>query len=527
MYVFEHNLIEQTLLRLSFRLTCHLSFSVSFNLKADFGVENNTSLKHFRANMSKSKENSLANKIADILSAAPSNFDPEDEPLDATTAQIPLGDEDEPENEKEEEILSKFRKQNIDLLEDIDVKYAGRKASRKDLDSESESEDDLRSGYEQEGSDSENSFLDEGNKSEFEDSSAQEEGEEEEEESDIENTSSNEDIDEEISEGSESNFKHIKEDNFSTQLKKATCVRNQMSMWENLLEIRIQLQKCLITANKLPPHQIFNEIKHSDNKFPNKVAQSKHELCHVLEKLMLLQKILLNQYPETKQLGKKEVDKNGDNEEINSDTEESDIEENTNEDANEEKIHPKKKQRLNTYEQQITDQHNKYKEYRNNTIQKWNDKTRIAQKSATTTSIVHQIDFNLANKEKLIKKTRLKRSQYDILGVQQNNEELNPEIFDDDDFYHQLLRELIEVKSADVTDPVQLGRQWIQLQNMRSKMKRKIDTRATKGRKIRYAVHSKLVNFMAPIDENLWTDDAKTELYNSLFGRSEAGMVKT
>lgn len=38
------------------------------------------------------------------------------------------------------------------------------------------------------------------------------------------------------------------------------------------------------------------------------------------------------------------------------------------------------------------------------------------------------------------------------------SKDYDPEIFDDSDFYHQLLRELIERRSADVTDPVQLGR---------------------------------------------------------------------
>jgi protein AATF/BFR2 len=159
-------------------------------------------------------------------------------------------------------------------------------------------------------------------------------------------------------------------------------------------------------------------------------------------------------------------------------------------------------------------------------IQKWNDKTRVVLKGgATSHSVLDQIEYNLSNKEKLVKRTQLKRSHYSIVGEEEGNdkgeEECNSEIFDDDDFYHQLLRELIEVKSADVTDPVQLGQQWIQLQNLRSKMKRKIDTRATKGRKIRYAVHSKLVNFMGPIDENLWTEEAKNELYNSLFGKNQ------
>ena len=32
------------------------------------------------------------------------------------------------------------------------------------------------------------------------------------------------------------------------------------------------------------------------------------------------------------------------------------------------------------------------------------------------------------------------------------------EVFDDDDYYHQLLRELIERKRADLNDPVELSR---------------------------------------------------------------------
>jgi protein AATF/BFR2 len=60
-------------------------------------------------------------------------------------------------------------------------------------------------------------------------------------------------------------------------------------------------------------------------------------------------------------------------------------------------------------------------------------------------------------------------------------------------------------------------RQWVALQKYRSKMKRKIDTRATKGRKIRYTVIPKLVNFMAPCDKGIWSEEAKDELFSSLF----------
>ncbi|KAG8239153.1 hypothetical protein J437_LFUL018037, partial [Ladona fulva] len=79
-----------------------------------------------------------------------------------------------------------------------------------------------------------------------------------------------------------------------------------------------------------------------------------------------------------------------------------------------------------------------------------------------------------------------------------------------------MLRELIERKSADLADPTQLGRQWNELQKLRSKLKKKVDTKASKGRKIRYVVHSSLVNFMAPVPLS-WNDSAMDDLFRSLF----------
>ena len=50
-------------------------------------------------------------------------------------------------------------------------------------------------------------------------------------------------------------------------------------------------------------------------------------------------------------------------------------------------------------------------------------------------------------------------------------------------------------------------------------MKRKVDVKATKGRRLRYTVHPKLVNYMAPQPGTVMTEEAVTELYNSLFGK--------
>lgn len=295
---------------------------------------------------------------------------------------------------------------------------------------------------------------------------------------------------------------------------KGQHVRNQMALWENLLEMRIHLQKCLIATNKMP--SIKEARQDYGAEFSKKILLTKNNTSDVLDKLFVLQSMLLKQFPETK-LANTSAENSVSDEDILSDTEE---------ELSEKEFPLKKRRKLEDYEKQIQEQHNGYKKYRNDVIRKWNDKTSIVlNKAVSTNSVLNQIEHNLLNKDKLIKKTQLKRLQDNsersgISGEDNLESEYDGETFDDSDFYHQLLRELIEVKSADVTDPLQLGQQWIQLQSLRNKTKRKIDTKATKGRKIRYAVHNKLVNFMAPMEQNVWTENATNDLFNSLFEKT-------
>lgn len=269
-------------------------------------------------------------------------------------------------------------------------------------------------------------------------------------------------------------------------------------------------------------------------------------------RLLSIQNILFKNFPETKSLSNKktgveikkkdeesdeEIPSDTDNEEIPSDTDE-EPEKIPEKEQKVDKTKPSKKRKLEDYEKELDLSHKAFKSFRDNTIQKWNEKTRITAniKNAPTNTILQQINYILSDRNKLIRRTQLKRSEYDIIGYKQNeksketnnnhviadrkeNDEYIREIFDDSDFYHQLLRELIECKSADISDPVQLSRQWIALQQMRSKMKRKVDTKATKGRRIKYVVHNQLVNYMAPEKSASWTDESKNELYSSLFGK--------
>ncbi|XP_050295163.1 protein AATF-like [Anthonomus grandis grandis] len=488
----------------------------------------------------KQSKNTLAEKIAGVLSAVPSQFDPDDDNIDDTSAKIAGSGDFEEDNEEEEALLSKFRRQNVDLLADVDQRYAGKKGSRKSLKDESSEESD------EELSD----FNDDHSETGSDQSGNEEEPSEEEKEisgsgSDSEGGSIA------LSENDEdTNFQHLSETNASQQVKKGLCVRNQMNIWENLLEMRIQLQKSLVAANKMPQTDDFKGMQKSDEaeQFREKVQETQENLGKVVDKLIQLQQMVVKKFPESKNVlknnggnQKEKVNQDSD-EEIPSDTEDEQDESND-ESEEESKLQKGKKRRLNDYEKDISELHEKYRKYRNDTIEKWNTKTRLSvtKNAGPTHSVISQIEHILSDKEKLRKRTQLKRTEYRILGkpeaeanVLESNEdngdvkpveEYNSEIFDDSDFYHQLLRELIEVKSADVTDPVQLSKQWIQLQNLRSKMKRKIDTRTTKGRKIRYAVHTKLVNFMAPCDNGSWTEEAKNDLYSSLFGKIQPKTV--
>lgn len=342
-------------------------------------------------------------------------------------------------------------------------------------------------------------------------------------------------------------IKTMFETNVGTEIEKGNCVRNQLKLWENFLEIRIKLQKCVVISNQMPQYDMHKELK-SDMDFVKKVNETKTNLALIMENMLRLKDFLLKQYPETRNLcvgvKKKKTDRNEDkdinmddpmDEEVSSDID--DELENKKQSFIDDDIHavgesvPQKHLRYNKYNKVLQEDHDFYREYRNSVIKKWNDKTWIATGSlskGSSQTTLKQIEFAMSDISKLRKRTQRKRSEYNIIGKSLPNEdkddrriqEYDVEIYDDDDFYHQLLRDLIEYKSSNVTDPIQLSKQWIQLQNMRKKMKRKIDTRATKGRRVRYNVHNKLVNFMAPITVyNTWTDNAKNELYNSLFGK--------
>lgn len=108
-------------------------------------------------------------------------------------------------------------------------------------------------------------------------------------------------------------------------------------------------------------------------------------------------------------------------------------------------------------------------------------------------------------------------------------------VYDDGAFYQSLLRDLVEQRMSS-SDSMTSGFDNLHqlpsrlpihpITGMRNdKVKRDIDTRASKGRKMKYNVHEKLQNFMAPDDRGTWSNRARDEFFASLLGKTASGLL--
>ncbi|KAF2194055.1 TRAUB-domain-containing protein [Zopfia rhizophila CBS 207.26] len=165
--------------------------------------------------------------------------------------------------------------------------------------------------------------------------------------------------------------------------------------------------------------------------------------------------------------------------------------------------------------------------HRKTILEKWSAKTRNTIISSTkgrlNTSVqqtlIDVLDSQLSDTTRLVKRTRTPRSCAPLQCAASIPE--SKDIYDDADFYGLLLKGLLEQRSQDaatnggsefvVQAPWQAARE--------AKTKKVVDTKASKGRKLRYTVHEKLQNFMAPEERGTWGERQRDELFGSLFGR--------
>ena len=155
-------------------------------------------------------------------------------------------------------------------------------------------------------------------------------------------------------------------------------------------------------------------------------------------------------------------------------------------------------------------------------------------------SAVQLIDETLADHEKLLARTQISREKKGRIGVphEENADVLDaadPNIFDDTDFYQKMLRDIIDSRGDSNG-----GKDWT-ISQRQKKAKKRVDTKASKGRKLRFAttlvykiflikrnryeVHEKLQSFMVPVPvPGAWHDEQIDELFTSLLGKGFENM---
>lgn len=408
-------------------------------------------------------------------------------------------------------------------------KYSGsrvsRKALRESVGEDSEESENTGNSDDSEGSgddlaDSEDDFSD----SEEESADTGDDGEDESPvsdddsgtaESDIENKESNLQQDDSSQRAQLKAIMAREQKNIVSQLAEASqqdasrgeAVQHQMNIYERILDGRIQAQKALASANRLPLDK-SHALKVSTENTPALVGQAKsavHDLlntiCDLRVKLMKSDGIL----------------------------------------GEDDDCHLSHKRKFSTAVENAAKLDSKLEPYRVSTLSKW---SRKVQASSGATSLQSskfkafnqtadvQVQSVLADMDRLVKRTKINRSNYVKVGMEKSEEDKereailqsedvqdklqdsNSSIFDDSDFYQTLLRELVDKRMAD--NQMSSGMKWTV---SKSKVKKNVDTRASKGRKLRYHVQEKIQGFDAPRNVFTWTDEQADELFSSLLGQ--------
>jgi protein AATF/BFR2 len=160
-------------------------------------------------------------------------------------------------------------------------------------------------------------------------------------------------------------------------------------------------------------------------------------------------------------------------------------------------------------------------------LERWSNKTKAttvtnnkARLNASAQQTLTEVLDSQLTSSHLITRTQTPRS---CAPLQSAHKGAQPDatIYDDADFYGLMLKELLEQRSADVnangTSEFVVQAPWQVARE--AKTKKVVDTKASKGRRLRYTVQEKLQNFMAPEDRGEWEERQRDELFGSLFGK--------
>ncbi|GEQ68943.1 hypothetical protein JCM33374_g2613 [Metschnikowia sp. JCM 33374] len=489
---------------------------------------------------------SLAEQIAE-LSAPKNDFDIENSELadpfagsgndDGTSS-----DSDNEDAQREHYVAvpkSKLRRENS-LVKD--KKYTGQVTDRKALYDDSEGSEDMSS--------SENGQEESDESGESGEESGEGSGEELDEEEESQNSDSGADSDSDAdSAGSEddqaneaqrnrqrekikdmmaSERKHIVSrlsQSAAADALKGYSILQQHKEFDALIDSRLKVQKALTTSNLLPANKKQLKEVCSDSSDSTETASkidSAANACYdLLDTIGALRDALLRR----EQLP-----------------------------VEEKSAKPPKKRTLAQYLARSAHQDAVLAQYRSTVLTKWSAKIQNSSGSsamnaskfkALNQSAEQQVLNNLSDMDRLVKRTRLNRRKITPLGYKESvadeeqkasgdataesddapsqpqtralNMQEVPQIFDDEDFYRVLLNDLVD-KKIQSSDPTS-GLQFALRGAASTKLKKNVDNKASKGRKLRFHVQEPIANFDTPRQWLKWNDDQIDEFFASLLGQ--------
>ncbi|XP_023639686.1 putative uncharacterized protein DDB_G0270496 isoform X2 [Capsella rubella] len=293
-------------------------------------------------------------------------------------------------------------------------------------------------------------------------------------------------------------LKNLKRDKGEDAVK-GQAVKNQKALWDKTLEVRFLLQKAFNSSNRLPQEPVKSSFCSEDENvlaaYTDLLTSSEKTLNSLLE----LQEALLEKNSSVDQQVNISAESN------KSDAEDSD-----------------EWQRISNLQQRMS-------VFRNKAVDKWQRRTQVTTGAAAIKGKLHAFNQNVSEQvasymrdpSRMIKQMQQSRSTVDIFGTvpgeamepTQEGKQLegDPELIEDAEFYQQLLKEFIET-----IDPASSEAAYYAMKKFQTKKRKVVDRRASKSRKIRYNVHEKIVNFMAPRPAKIPPNTA--DLLKNLFG---------
>ncbi|XP_048561885.1 putative uncharacterized protein DDB_G0270496 isoform X2 [Triticum urartu] len=272
------------------------------------------------------------------------------------------------------------------------------------------------------------------------------------------------------------------------------AVKNQKALWDKTLEMRFLLQKAFSTSNKLPKDPSKSRFCSHDQEIEQAYVDLLDSSKQTLGCMLDLQKALLEQNQAAKGANDTLPDSNGESDEWS----------------------------------QVQKLHTRITPFRNTEIDKWQRKTQVTTGAAALKGKLHAFNQNISDQvagymrdpSRMIDRMYLRKSDVGVFGetaaepattVEGKDVEGDPELIDDSEFYHQLLKEFLESCDNGASESA-----FYALRKKQNKKRKLVDRRASKSRKIRYSVHEKIANFMAPVP--MTVPPMASKLFENLFG---------